>query len=294
MKNPFDVVIIGGSHAGLSAALVLGRSLRNVLVIDGNRPRNFAAERSHNLYTRDGENPLNLLQIAKSQIGLYKTVSFMSGIASALRKNENHFEIRVDKEIIYAGRIILATGVKDILPDVNGLADLWGTHIFNCPYCHGWELRNSRIALITADKNNIDFVKLMSHWISDLTLFTRGFNFIEDETAEIKKRGVRIIIDEIAEVKKQGEGECKIIFAGKSEVFNGVFIKSEIAFNNELAVMAGCSTGEPGEVLTDQYLQTSVPGIYAAGDLIRPFFHQIGVAAASGLQAGISVNASLL
>jgi thioredoxin reductase len=289
----FDVVIIGGSHAGLSAALVLGRSLRKVLVIDNKEPRNLVAAESHSFYTRDGENPMALLEIARNQIAEYQTVSFMYGIASTVDKNKNHFEVLVDKEKISARKIILATGVKDNQPNIKGLKNLWGSHLFHCPYCHGWEVKNSKIALIISDKNNFDFIKLISHWISDLTVFTNGIILNKNEL-EIIGRNIKIITDKITETKIIDKENCEIIYGEKRENFRGIFIKTEITFNNELAVNAGCATGESGEVTIDEFQQTSVPGIYAAGDLTRSHFHQITVAAASGLKAAISVNASLL
>jgi thioredoxin reductase len=294
MKNIFDVIIIGGSQAGLSAALVLGRSLRKVLVIDGKKPRNLTAAESHSFHTRDGENPLVLLEIAKNQIAKYKTVSIIDGVASAINKSENHFEIQVDQEKIFTRKIILATGVKDNLPDIKGLRNLWGFHLFHCPYCHGWEVKDSKIALIINNQNNSDFVKLISHWIPELTVFTNGIIFNENELKSIAINDIKIINNKIDEVKIIDKENCEIVYGGKRETFRGIFLKTEITFNNELAVTAGCSIGESGEVITDEYQQTSIEGIYAAGDLTLSHFHQITVAAASGLKAGISVNASLI
>jgi thioredoxin reductase len=290
MKKLYDVIIIGGSQAGLSAALVLGRSLRRVLIIDGQKPRNIAAAESHNFHTRDGENPLVFLEIAKHQIKKYKTVYFKDGIVSAINKTINHFEVQVDKENLFARKIILATGVKDNLPDIKGLKDIWGSHLFHCPYCHGWEVKDSKIALIINNKNNTDFVKLISHWLPDLIVFTNGIILKETELGNNKK----IIKSNIDEVKIIDKENCEIIYGENRETFRGIFLKPEITFNNELAAAAGCAIGESGEVITDEYQQTSVEGFFAAGDLTVSHFHQRTVAAASGLKAGISVNSSLL
>lgn len=293
MKNLLDVIIIGGSHAGLSAALVLGRSLRKTLVIDNNQPRNLPALESHSFYTRDGENPIELLRIAKEQLVKYNTVSVKEGRASSLIKKENLFEINVDEETFYSKRIILSTGVKDTLPGIKGLEKLWGTHLFHCPYCHGWEVKDSKIALIDL-KKNFDFINMMLHWIPDLTLFTNGNVFSKSEKELIKKNEIKIIENKINEVRILNDEECEIIFDEGKEKFRGIFLKPDFIFNNELALQAGCKTGESGEVIVDDFQQTSVEGIFAAGDLTRTHFHQVAVAAASGLQAGICVNNSLL
>jgi thioredoxin reductase len=293
MQNLLDVIIVGGSHAGLSAALILGRSLRKVLVVDNNKPRNLTAYESHSFYTRDGENPLTLLKIAKDQSIKYQNVSFINGFASDLSKTGEHFEVKVKDQKFSARRIILSTGVKDILPDIKGLEKLWGTHLFHCPYCHGWEVKDSKIALIDLNKN-FEFINLILHWNPTLTLFTNGTSYSANEVELIKRKDIKVIDKKIDEVKITGDEECEIIFNGQREKFRGIFLKPGFIFNNELAVKAGCKTGESGEVLTDELHQTSVEGIYAARDLIRTHFHQVAVAAASGLQAGICVNTSLL
>jgi len=291
MQNLFDVIIIGGSHAGLSAALVLGRSLRKVLVIDNNKPRNLTASESHSFYTRDGENPLVLLKIAKDQLAKYKNVNFISGFATGLKKVDGQFEVSVDDTAFSARRIVLTTGVKDILPDIKGIEKLWGTHLFHCPYCHGWEVKDSKIALIEL-KKNFDFIKLMLHWNPGLTLFTNGTTYKGPELKKMKN--LKVVDNKIDELVITGKEECEIMCEGQNERFRGIFLKPDFVFNNDLAVKAGCRTGESGEVLVDEYQQTSVEGIYAAGDLTRTHFHQVAVAAASGLQTGICVNSSLL
>jgi thioredoxin reductase len=293
MQNLFDVIIVGGSHAGLSAALILGRSLRKVLVVDNNKPRNLTVHESHSFYTRDGENPLVLLRIAKDQLAKYKNVSFKDGLASELKKAGENFEVNVNDQKFSARRIILATGVRDILPDIKGVEKLWGTHLFHCPYCHGWEVKDSKIALIDLNKN-FDFINLILHWNPGLTLFTNGTIYKKSELGLIKSNNLKIIENKIEEVIITGKEECEIIFNEQREKFRGIFLKPDFTFNNELAVKAGCKTGESGEILVDEFQQTSVEGIYAAGDIARTHFHQVAVAAASGLQAGIGVNTSLL
>ncbi|MGE4512522.1 MAG: NAD(P)/FAD-dependent oxidoreductase, partial [Chryseobacterium sp.] len=143
MENNFDVIIIGGSYAGLSAGMALGRSLRNVLIIDSEKPCNRQTPHSHNFITQDGKRPKEISDLAKEQVAKYETVSFFNGTVIKTSKNDNGFEVETSYgEKFTAKKIILATGLKDIMPDIEGFSECWGISVIHCPYCHGYEVKD--------------------------------------------------------------------------------------------------------------------------------------------------------
>ena len=167
-KN-FDVIIVGGSYSGLSAAMSLGRSLREVLVIDSGLPCNRQTPYSHNFITQDGEKPAAISAKAKLQVALYKTIHFYNGLAVEAVKRENGFEISTKSgEVFSARKILFATGVKDLLPEIKGFGDCWGISVLHCPYCHGYEVKNEKTAFIANGEMAFEYAKLISNWTKDL------------------------------------------------------------------------------------------------------------------------------
>lgn len=197
-KN-FDVIIVGGSYSGLSAAMSLGRSLRQVLVIDSGLPCNRQTPYSHNFITQDGEKPAVISAKAKLQVDLYKTVYFYNGLAVEAVKRDNGFEISTESGEVFSSRkVLFATGVKDLLPEIKGFEDCWGISVLHCPYCHGYEVRNEKTAIIANGEMAFEYAKLISNWTKDLRLCTNGKSTMTLEQIDaLKKHGVSVFEDEI-------------------------------------------------------------------------------------------------
>ena len=182
----FDVIIIGGSYAGLSAAMSLGRSSRNVLVIDSGKPCNLQTPHSHNFLTRDGEKPAELAAIAKAQVLAYPTVKMISAFAAGATKTDFGFSISTsENQNFKTKKIVLATGVKDIFPNIIGFAQCWGISVLHCPYCHGYEVKNKKLGVIANGEIGYEFSKLIYNLSKDLTIFTNG-PIVIDEAGQQK------------------------------------------------------------------------------------------------------------
>src|SRR5690606_5743737 len=174
-NKDFDVIIIGGSYAGLSAAMALGRSLRNVLIIDSGMPCNRQTPHSHNFITQEGENPSVIAEKAKTQVLKYDTVKFESDLAIRGKKTKNGFTIstQTGKEFI-AKKLIFATGVKDIMTDIEGFAECWGISVIHCPYCHGYEVKNEKTGILANGNFAYHYAQLVRNLTKNLTVFTNG------------------------------------------------------------------------------------------------------------------------
>ncbi len=185
-QKHFDVIIVGGSYSGLSAAMSLGRSLRQVLVIDSGLPCNRQTPHSHNFITQDGEVPTVISAKAKLQVDFYKTVQFFNGLAVQANKTKVGFEIKTDSgEVFTSKKVLFATGVKDLLPEIKGLAECWGISVLHCPYCHGYEVKTEKTAIIANGEMAFEYAKLISNWTKDLRLLTNGKSALTSEQTKI-------------------------------------------------------------------------------------------------------------
>src|SRR5690348_8645980 len=181
----FDVIIIGGSFAGLSAAMSLGRALRNVLIIDNGLPCNRQTPHSHNFITQDGKTPTEIATLAREQVSQYNTIKFRSGAVHKALKKGNTFEvITKTDELFYSKKLIIATGLRDIMPDINGFEECWGISVIHCPYCHGYEVRNEKTGILANGDQGFDLSRLVSNWTKDLTLYTNGKSTLTTEKIE--------------------------------------------------------------------------------------------------------------
>ena len=178
----FDVIIVGGSYSGLAAGMALGRSLRRVLIIDSGKPCNRQTPHSHNFITQDGKTPKEIATLAKQQVEKYETVTFFNGLATNGVKTKEGFEIQTASgETFFAKKIIFATGIKDIMADIEGYADCWGISVLHCPYCHGYEVRNEITGILGNGEYGFEFSGLISNWTKKLTLFTNGKSTLTTE-----------------------------------------------------------------------------------------------------------------
>ena len=289
-----DVIIVGGGPAGLSAALVLGRSRRNALVLDGAEPRNAASLAAHSFLTRDGTRPSELLDIARQELERYPSVELRATEALGASVEPAGFEVTLaNSGSEYCQKLLLATGVKDALPALPGLERLWGTSVFHCPYCDGWEVRGGALAVYARGAEAMDFVPILLGWSDDLVLCTDGPSGLSDRAKdELEHNSVRVIETPIARLEGEIRLERIVFRDGSAIAREALFIKSSPRGRNGVAAQLGCGLTEHGIIEVTDERETSVPGVYAAGDGAARF-HQIIIAAASGSEAAIMINRAL-
>lgn len=290
-----DVVIIGGGAAGLSAALVLGRARRNVLVLDAGQPRNAPAAASHGVFTREGTPPLELLQIARNQLRGYPTIEVREGAAVSVEAALEHFHVMTDSgERIETRRLLLAYGLTDTLPEIAGLDAFWGESVLHCPYCHGWEVRDGALAYIANGTVAIEFGALLLGWSRDLVLCTNGpGDLTAEQRKQLRKNGIQVREQRIVGVEGAGRKLRAILFEdGPVLSRSALFVRPTVTPRMDFSVVLGCDHTEAGFVNADDLGHTSVPGVFAAGDLVTPF-QQVIRAAATGSTAAAGINHSL-
>lgn len=295
-KNHFDVVIIGGSYAGLSAAMALGRSLRNVLVIDSGKPCNIQTPHSHNFLTQDGQTPSEIARIALEQVKRYETVTFVQDTAIQASKMENGFEVKtVNKAVFTAKKIIFASGLKEIFPDIAGYAACWGISVLHCPYCHGFEVKGQNTGLIGNGETGYELVKLISNWSDKLTLFTNGKSTLTAQQREkIESKSVKIIETEISEFKHtKGKIEDLILKDDTQISVDVLYARPKTVQHSDIPSELGCSLNEMGNIIVDSFQKTNVPGVFACGDN-SIFGRSVAMAVASGSMTGAFLNRELI
>jgi len=294
-KN-FDVIIIGGSYSGLSAAMSLGRSLRQVLVIDSGLPCNRQTPHSHNFITQDGEKPAVISAKAKLQVELYKTVHFYNGLATKAIKKESGFEISTASgEVFTSRKVLFATGVKDLIPEIKGFADCWGISVLHCPYCHGYEVKHEKTAIIANGEMAFDFAKLISNWTKNLSLCTNGKSTLTLEQTEIlKKHGVVIFEEEIDSFENKQGYIQNIIFKNQEKTaVKAIYARPPFEQHCHLPKDLGCEITEQGLLKVDFMQNTNVGGIYASGDCTTQM-RSVAIAVSTGSFAGAVINKDLI
>ncbi len=293
----YEVAIIGGASAGLSAALELGRSNRQTIVIDSGSPRNKPAPHAHNIFTRDGTPPLELLKIARSQLKPYKTVHFKNALVTAAKRKNGVITLTTDKEeSITVRRLILSTGLTDMLPDIKGFRELWGTKIVHCPYCHGYELKDEEIGILMNGKNAEHITPMVFNLNKSIRLFTNGKMELSSQFRKwAKLRDISIHETSVTELADHRKGVEIKLADGSAHLVKGLYSRSvKYKFHNELAIQLGCKLTDEGAVQVDEMYSSTVPGVYAVGDLSHGSAHQVIIAAAGGAKAGMACNNSMI
>ncbi|MBU2977102.1 NAD(P)/FAD-dependent oxidoreductase [Alteromonas sp. C1M14] len=293
----YDVVIIGGSFAGLSAAMQLVRARRTVLVIDANTPRNRFSSHSHGVFGLDGERPQQIRTRALQQLFAYPTFTLMEGFVEKVIPEALGFSVKTTKENVTSRRMVLAMGVKDNLPSIEGLAQYWGKNVVHCPYCHGYELSETNLGVLATSDMSFHQAAMLPDW-GATTLFTQH-KFKPDRELErvLKLRGVKIEDAEIVKVLgNQQQLEHVALSDGRTLSLGGLYIIPQIQVLNPIVSDLSLTlTSSPlGQIVeVDPLKESAIKGVFVAGDMSNPMQNGT-LAAASGTLAGIGVHRSLI
>ncbi|AQQ51880.1 NAD(P)/FAD-dependent oxidoreductase [Planococcus lenghuensis] len=292
----YDCAIIGGGPAGLNAALVLGRSRRNVVLFDGDNGRNLVTREAHGFLTRDGIKPEELKRIASEEIDKYDSVNQVKKRVAAIKRiSDTDYElITEDGEVFHSIKLLLATGLQEELPDVPKIWDFYGKSLYSCPYCDGWEVRDQPLAVI-ADKSVFTVAKKLYTWSRDIVICTNGEGDIsEEDRTRLAEKEIRIIEQPIADLQGADGQLEKIVFADGTSIdrrygFITPYMKPASNFGEQL----GCEVNAHGGIVTDKYRRTSVWNIYAAGDASHIVPSQLIIAAGEGSAAALGIDGDL-
>jgi thioredoxin reductase len=294
---PYDAIVVGGSFAGLSAAMQLARARRRVLVIDAGLPRNRFAEASHGFFGQDGKPPYDILREAVRQLSAYPTVGFVRGEATGASPVDGGFTVALgDGREEQAARLVLATGVRDELPPIPGMQERWGRTVLHCPYCHGYEVAGRALGVLANNPLSAHQAVLIPDW-GPTTFFTQGvFELDAEQAAQLAGRGVRVERTPVVELLGEAPGlEAVRLADGRVIPLQALFTAPEVRMASPLAEGLGCAfeQGPQGPYIrVDDWKQTTVAGVYAAGDAAGPM-HNATLASAGGVLAGVGAHQSL-
>ena len=294
-RDEYDVVIIGGGPAGLSAALVLGRSRRRVLVFDHGRYRNAASRRMHGYLSRDGIRPAHLIAIGRREVGAYGVAIRAEEVVSVRPRGRSGFRIEPARgRSVGARKLLLATGVVDRIPPLPGIESLYGSSVHHCPYCDGWEWRDRRLAAYGRGPGGMALAHSLLTWSRDVVLFTDGPGRVPPGSrAELLARGVLVVGQRIVALEGSGGRLRRVVLRAREPVErDALFFSTANEQSCDLAVRLGCHL-TPGSVIrADRRERTNVPGVYVAGDASWDVQFVV-VAAAEGAKAAVAINREL-
>jgi thioredoxin reductase len=298
MSKTADVVIVGAGAAGLSAALVLGRCRRSVVVFDGGRPRNHASPAVHCLLGQEGTAPWALLSKGKSELGCYPTVQASFSAVTEISPRGDSFVVeREGGALVSARKILLATGLADEIPEIDGISRFYGRSVHHCPYCDGFEHSDEAIAVYGAGDKGAGLALMMKQWSSDVMLFTGGLSDVSaDMRARLQQQRIGIRTEAVSRLEGTEDGVLREIHLKDGDV-----VKRDVMFfttgchqRSDLSTKLGCARDEKGGIITNPITEeSSVKGVYVAGDASREVL-LVAVAIAEGAKAGVAINRVLL
>ena len=288
----YDVAIVGGGAAGLSAALVLGRARRNVVVIDGGTPRNAPAEHMHGFVSRDGLPPGDLLRLGRDEAAGYG-VEFISGQVVSV---EPGFTVRLaEGDSLEARRLLIATGATDELPPIPGAKERWGRDFLHCPYCHGFEVRDQGLGVVNTGPGSVEHAQLIRQWSDDLVFFSHTAELTQAEREELEARTIRIVDGDVRQLVVEGDRLKGVVLGdGRRVERAALFIRPRMRPRvNGLSAQLAFDVDDLGFLRVDDSGRTSIPGVWAAGNVSNPRA-QVITAAGEGSAAAIAINADLV
>jgi len=294
----YDVVVVGGGAAGLSAALVLGRSRRRVVVVDAGEPRNARASHLHGFLSRDGMDPAELLATGRQEVVGYGG-EFLAGRAVGIERLEGaRFVVRlVDGRQLQARAMVVATGLRDVLPEIPGLREQWGRDVHVCPYCHGYEVRDNALGVVGGEDRAFSLRQalLIPQWSDDVVFFPHRIDLEGHERELLTARGVRIVDGEVARIVPDDDGGVLGVELAEGSVVarEALFVAPLFIPSDDLLTALGCDVGDDGWVVTDRTGRTSVDGVWAPGNVVDHTAQLIN-AAAAGSAAAIALNNAYL
>lgn len=295
MNTEFEVIIIGGSYAGLSAAMALGRASRKTLVIDSGLPCNRHTPHSHNFLTRDGEEPEVLRNIATDQVSQYPTVTLLNDKVINAHKTNDSFEGITNNGLRFTGKkILFGTGIHDIMPKVNGFEDCWGISAVHCPYCHGYEFKGEKTGILGNGEVAYHYAVLLKQWTKDLTIFSNGqLKMTPHQATSLLQQNIMVIEDEICCIRhNKGYIDEIVLKDGAKHPIHVLYHRPDFIQHSSIPQMLGCTIDDNGYIQTDVLQKTVVEGVYAAGDCTSPM-RSVANAVAAGSKAGAAINMEL-
>lgn len=293
--SSFDVAVIGGGAAGLSAALVLSRARRSIVVVDAGSPRNAPAAHMHGYLSRDGLPPADLLAAGRREVAGYGG-TLMSGTVTALvRVAPSAFRVMLaDGECVSARRLLVTTGLRDELPDISGLQDRWARDVLHCPYCHGYEVRDRRLGVIGGSPGAVRYAQIVRQWSRDVVYVTPPDVLSAVERARFAARGVELVDGRITQLVVEEDRLAGVEMGdGRVVPCEALFVPPRFVPRHQLLVSIGCAVDSEGWVSVDPTGRTSVPGVWAAGNVVDPRA-QVITAAGSGSASAIALNGDLV
>ena len=290
-----DVVVIGGGAAGLSAALVLARARRTVAVVDAGAPRNAPAAHMHGFLSRDGLPPQDLLAVGRDEMTSYGGTLIDGSVAATTRCADGGFEVRLDDgSVLAARRVLVATGLHDVLPDIPGVRERWGRDLLHCPYCHGYEVRDQPLGVLGGTTEAVQHAQLVRQWSSDVVLFPHTDTPTAHQREQLAAREIRVVEGTVQRLLVEDDQLTGVeLEHGRVVRRTAVFVRPRFVPSTDLLVSLGCDLDDDGWVRTDAVGRTTVPGVSVAGNVANPRA-QVITAAGEGSSAAIALNADLV
>lgn len=291
-----EVLIVGGSYAGMSAALCLGRALRHVTIVDSGFPCNRQTPHSHNFLTRDGYTPAELRGFARADLERYPAISWINDTVTTASGHDGNFNCQLASgRVINAKKLLFASGISDLLPSIPGFAECWGISLIHCPYCHGYEVRHRNLGVIANGEAAMEFARMISHWAGSLTLFTNGPATFSREHADLlTARGIDIREEAILGLEhEEGYMSAIQLDGGEKIAKDALFFRAPFRQSCDLPSGLGCNVDEMGLYKATELGVTNVPGVYTAGDNCSPM-RAVSSAVAAGTKAGAMINRDLI
>ncbi|CAN5225737.1 NAD(P)/FAD-dependent oxidoreductase [soil metagenome] len=288
----YDVVVVGGGAAGLSAALVLGRARRRVAVVDAGAPRNAPASHMHGYLSRDGMAPTDLLAAGRQEVTGYG----VELVDEEVLKIDSGFFVRLaGGQVLRTRRILIATGLSDELPEIPGVRERWGRDFLHCPYCHGWEVSDQPLGVLGTQPNSVVHAQLVRQWSDDVVFFVHTYELTAAERTQLEAREIRVVDGEVARLVVEADRLTGVeLVDGHVIARTAVFIRpGNLPHTDGLLASLGCDVDEAGFVTVDASGRTSTPGVWAAGNVVDPRA-QVITAAGAGSAAAIAINADLV